>query len=268
VNRVKIVGIVNVTRDSFSDGGAHLAPENAVARARQLSLDGAQIIELGPAASHPEAEAVSDADQIRRLEPIFDALDNEQINLSIDTTRPAIQRYALSRNADFINDVRGFPESNSYRDLAGANCQLVVMHALMRGERAALRESNPETIFNDVIRFFDQRIASLTAAGIDHDRLILDPGMGFFLGTNAESSIAVLRRTDELRRQFGLPVMVSVSKKSFLRKITGKGLDEIGPATLAAELFAAQQGADYIRTHNVGALRDALLVTDQLTSEG
>lgn len=267
MSRVKIVGIVNVTQDSFSDGGQFLAPEKAIARAKQLSLDGAQIVELGPASSHPDAEMVFDADQIARLEPVFDALDGAGINVSVDATKPAVQRYALSRGAHIINDVRGFPDPDIYRDLAKNDCRLVVMHALMEGETAALRESDPETIFDSVTRFFERRIATLAGNGIDRDRLILDPGMGFFLGTNAEASLAVLKRTGELRQRLELPIMISVSRKSFLRKITGRSIEQIGPATLAAELFAAQQGADYIRTHDVSALRDALKVTDQLTSE-
>lgn len=267
MREVKIIGIVNVTEDSFSDGGQFLAPANAVARAKQLTLDGAQIVEFGPASSHPDAAHVSDADQIARLGPIFDALGDTGVAISVDATKPAVQRYALSRGAQLINDVRGFSDAAIYGDLAEATCRLVVMHALMQGETAAPRTSNPETIFDDVVQFFEQRIATLAAHGIDRERLILDPGMGFFLGTNAEASLAVLSRTGELRQRFELPVMISVSRKSFLRELTGRSIDEIGPATLAAELFAAQQGADYIRTHDVKALRDALLVADRLNLE-
>ena len=262
-----IVGIVNVTEDSFSDGGRYLSADNAIAHARQLVIDGAQIVEFGPASSHPSAQQVSDSDQIARLAPIFDALGGGETQISIDATRPDVQRYASARGAHFINDIRGFPDPRIYGDLAAAECSLIVMHALTDGETAALRESDPETIFGDVLRFFEQRIEELAAKGIERERLILDPGMGFFLGTNAEASLAVLSRVGELREVFGLPVMISVSRKSFLREITGQAIDEIGPATLAAELYAARQGADFIRTHDVAALSDALSVISRLESE-
>lgn len=267
MSSVKIVGIINVTQDSFSDGGQFLAPRDALAHAAQLRLDGAQIVEFGPASSHPDAQPVSGDEQITRLEPLFDALDGSGAEIAVDATLPAVQRHAMARGARILNDIKGFPDPEIYGDLAQTACQLVVMHSLTRGETATLEESDPARIFDDVVRFFDRRIAALTSHGIARERLILDPGMGFFLGTNAEASLAVLRRTGELRHRFDLPVMISVSRKSFLREITGRSVDEIGPATLAAEIFAVQEGADYIRTHDVKALRDAIKVLDRLYPE-
>lgn len=266
MSATKIVGIVNITEDSFSDGGRFLAAANAIAHAKQLALDGADIIELGPASSHPSAAHVSDDDQIARLAPAFDALAGSGIQISVDATKPAVQRYALSRGADFINDIRGFPDSHLYAEFAGTACRLVVMHAVSGGETAALTSTDPSAIYDIVVDFFETRISELEAGGLLRENLILDPGMGFFLGTNPEASLEVLSRIGELRRHFGLPLLISVSRKSFLRNISGQPVEDIGPATLAAELFAVRQGVDYVRTHDVKALRDALTVAQRLAS--
>ncbi len=262
----KIVGIVNITEDSFSDGGRFLSAANAVAHAKQLASDGADIVELGPASSHPSAGLVRDADQIARLAPVFDALEGTGIQISVDATKPAVQRYAVSRGAGFINDIRGFPDDSIYAELARAACRLVVMHAVSGGETATRTSADTSAIYDTVVDFFETRVSKLEAGGLRRENLILDPGMGFFLGTNPEASLTILSRMGELRRHFSLPVMVSVSRKSFLRKIAGQPIEEIGPATLAAELFAFRQGVDYIRTHDVKALRDALAVANRLAS--
>lgn len=262
----KIVGIVNITEDSFSDGGRFLAAANAIAHAKQLSSDGADIVELGPASSHPNAAHVSDADQIARLAPVFDGLVDTSIQIAVDATIPEVQRYALSRGAGFINDIRGFPDGSLYGEFASAACHLVVMHAISGGETATRTATDASAIYDMVVQFFETRISDLEAGGLRRENLILDPGMGFFLGTNPEASLEVLSRIDELRRHFNLPVMISVSRKSFLRKIADRSIENIGPATLAAELFAVHQGVDYVRTHDVRALRDAMTVAKRLAS--
>jgi dihydropteroate synthase len=137
---------------------------------------------------------------------------------------------------------------------------LVVVHSLLALERATRDAVRPEQVLDSIERFFDQRLAELVRAGVAEDRLIVDPGMGFFLGSDPRASITVLQRIGALRRRFGRPVFISVSRKSFLRRITGRGIEEIGAATLAAELHAARAGADYLRTHDVAALRDGLAV--------
>lgn len=257
---LELVGIVNVTRDSFSDGGRHLASEHAVAHARALAEAGAHLIELGPASSHPDAERVSARDQIKRLAPVLAELASLGLRISIDATETEVLRYALAEAVEVLNDVRGFPDPALYSDLAASAARLVVVHSLSGEDRARREAASPRAVLDSIERFFDARLAALVRAGVKEERLIVDPGMGFFLGSDPRASLAVLQRLPELRARFGRPVLVSVSRKSFLRALTGSPLESIGPATLAAELFAARAGVDFIRTHDVAALRDALAI--------
>jgi dihydropteroate synthase type 2 len=257
---VHIVGVVNITEDSFSDGGRYLQPEAAIAHARRLRSDGADVVELGAASSHPDAAAVSADEERRRLTPVLEALAGDGFVVSVDTTRPETQRLALAHGAAYLNDVRGFPDPGIYEALATSDCRLVVMHSIEGREIATRVSTDPATIGARIDAFFAERLATLQAAGIAHERLVVDPGLGFFLGTNPEPSVAVLGAIGRLRTRLGTPVLVSPSRKSFLRALTGRGIADIGPATLAAELYAARAGVDYIRTHDVRALTDALTV--------
>jgi dihydropteroate synthase type 2 len=257
---VRIVGVVNITEDSFSDGGRYLDPEAAIAHARRLRSDGAEVVELGAASSHPDAAAVSADEERRRLTPVLEALAGDGFAISVDTTQPETQRLALAYGAAYLNDVRGFPDPNVYEALAASDCRLIVMHSIEGGEIATRVHTDPATIGARIDAFFAKRLAALRAAGVAHDRLVVDPGLGFFLGANPEPSVAVLAAIGHLRARLGAPVLVSPSRKSFLRALTGRGIADIGPATLAAELCAARAGVDYIRTHDVRALTDALTV--------
>jgi dihydropteroate synthase len=208
---------------------------------------------------------VTPAEEIRRLEPVISALTG--IPLSVDTMQPEVQRFAIAGGVDYLNDIRGFPDPSVYPDLAAAHCRLVVMHAVLGDARAQRVDLSAGEVWHRIEEFFAERVARLTAAGIARDRLILDPGMGFFLSSRAEASLRVLVGLQRLKHAFSLPVMVSVSRKSFLAAITGRQApDERGPATLAAELYAAANGADFIRTHDPAALRDALAVTSALAA--
>lgn len=255
-----ILGILNITEDSFSDGGRFLATEAAIAHAKKLIADGAHILDIGAAASNPKAALVSPQTEIARLAPVTAALKSTDIPLSIDTFSPEVQLWAMEQGVAYLNDIHGFPDSSVYPALAESRCRLIVMHAVQDTGVATKVDVAPETIFARVIDFFAARIAALTGAGIDRTRLVLDPGMGMFLGARAQSSFEVLGRIPELKAAFGLPVLISVSRKSFLRHIAGRGIAEAGPASLAAELFAVFKGADYIRTHDPAALRDGLAV--------
>jgi dihydropteroate synthase len=260
----KIVGIVNITEDSFSDGGRFLRPEEAIRHARELAAVGADILELGPASSHPDANPVSAKDQIERLVPVIDELDSHALQISVDATNTDVLLYAMRSDVAMLNDVRGFPDPTIYPELADSRASLVVVHSLLERERAERNRATPAQVLDSIDRFFETRFGELVRAGVSEDRLIVDPGMGFFLGRDPKSSLAVLGRIPELRARFGRPLLISVSRKSFLREITGRSIADIGPATLAAELHAARTGADFIRTHDAGALRDALEMTRAL----
>ncbi|MEQ9366269.1 MAG: dihydropteroate synthase [Leptospirales bacterium] len=267
--RPRILGVVNITRDSFSDGGQFLDPENALGHCRNLLAAGADILDLGAASSHPDGEGVSPAEEIRRLGPVLAGLAELPARanpaVSIDSFQPEVQRFALgSPIVKYLNDINGFPHPEVYPDLAATDCRLIVMHSIQRRGQADRRESEPARILDEIGEFFEERVNHLTAAGIARDRLILDPGMGFFLGPRPEASLNVLRGIGLLKRRFGLPVLISVSRKSFLGALTNRPTDKRGAATLAAELFAARQGADYIRTHDPAALRDGLTIDTAL----
>ncbi len=260
----QILGIVNITEDSFSDGGRYLAPERAITQALALVEAGADIVDLGPASSHPDAKPVTADEEICRLAPVIDALSARGVAVSVDSFLPETQRYAMARGVAYLNDIQGFPDTEIYPELARGKCRLIVMHAIQGRGIATRVESDPLILPQRVENFFDHRIAALEKAGIARNRLVLDPGMGFFLGSQPEASLIMLRGLKRLRKQFGLPVLVSVSRKSFLRTLTGRGGEQAGAATLAAELFAAGQGADFIRTHDAGSLRDGLKIWSAL----
>ena len=259
----QILGIVNITSDSFSDGGKYLTPEAAIGRALTLVAQGADIIDLGPASSNPDAAPVPAEEEIRRIAPVLDRLLAEGVSVSLDSYLPETQAYGLARGVRWLNDIRGFPEPDLYPALAASSAGLIVMHSVQQGQ--ADRRAAPEgDIVGHICRFFEARLAALEEAGIARSRVVLDPGMGFFLGSGPEASFAVLARLGEIKARFGLPVLVSVSRKSFLRAVTGRAAGEAGAASLAAELLAAMAGADFIRTHEAAPLRDALAIWARL----
>ena len=256
--RPKLVGIVNITVDSFSDGGRFLEAEAAIAQARRLKQDGADIVELGPASSHPDATKVSAATEIGRLQPVIEALRKEGFALAVDTPQVGTQLYAVQAGATLINDIRGFPDEAVYGALAASSARLVVMHSIVDATRAVRSERTVEEAFASVSRFFEERLARMERGGIARSRLIVDPGMGFFLSMRSEASLAMLSEIEALKRRFGCPVMISVSRKSFLRNAFARPNCDVDARTLAAELFAWSQGVDFIRTHDVAPLDQAM----------
>lgn len=264
---MKILGILNITDDSFSDGGKFLAPEAALAHGLSLLGEGADILDIGAASSNPEAKKIAPETEIARLQSVLPALRKKGAVISIDSFSVRVQRWALGQQADYLNDIHGFADPALYSELAAASAKLIVMHAI-QGEGAATRANVAAgEIYPAAVAFFEKRLAALAKAGVGSDRLILDPGMGFFVGSDPENSLTLLRRLPDLKARFGLPLLVSVSRKSFLRKITGQS-DPLGlsvlAAGLAAELYAILQGADYLRTHAPGALAAALKIRARL----
>lgn len=262
--RLTVLGILNVTEDSFSDGGRFLVPEAAMARARWLMANGADVLDIGAASSSPQSVPVAPEIEIARLAPVVAAMKAEGHPVSVDSFSPAVQRWAIGQAVEYINDIAGFPDPELYPQLADSGSQLIVMHSVQGGPARERIVVPAEEILGRIVRFFEVRLSALEKAGIARSRLILDPGMGAFLGTDPQASFVTLAGIGELKRVFGLPVLVSVSRKSFLRGFLGRKPHEAGPASLAAEMFGVRQGADLVRTHDAQALRDAVAVTARL----
>jgi dihydropteroate synthase type 2 len=261
---MKILGILNITADSFSDGGKYLEPGAAIFHAQAMGQSGADIIDIGAASSNPDATPVDAQTEIARLAAVVPALKQKGLSLSVDSFATEVQRWSLEQDVDYLNDIHGFADAALYPELARSKAKLIVMH-MVQPHGAAVRTDVPSgEIFDRVTAFFDARVKALTDAGIGLDRLILDPGMGQFVGTDPENSWILLRRLPELRDRYRLPLLISVSRKGFLRKLVNRPAAEAGAASLAAELFAQGQGADYIRTHAPGALTDSLKVLKTL----
>lgn len=258
--RPLIFGIVNITPDSFSDGGRYFAADAAIAHARRLVEEGADVVDLGPASSNPDAAPVPAEEEIRRLAPVIEALGGDGIEISVDSFRPETQAFALAHGAGWLNDIRGFAEPAFYPALAASEAKLVLMHSIQGHGNADRREAPEGDMVERICAFFGARLAALEAAGVRRERIVLDPGMGFFLGPRPDTSFDVLSRLGEIEARFGLPVFISVSRKSFLRAVTGRAPGEAGAATLAAELLAVLRGARIIRTHEPRPLSDALTV--------
>ncbi len=255
----RVLGILNITPDSFSDGGKYLEPAAAIAHAQALMAH-ADGVDIGAASSHPDSPVVGALGELRRLAPVLNVLRQTDMPFSIDTYEPEVQRWACSQGARWINDIHGFPHAETRRFLADQDVGLIAMFAVQRRGNATRVATDAASIVHRVTDFFDERIAELERDGVDRSRVILDPGMGFFLGAGAEPSIAVLRAIPMLRERYGLPVLVSVSRKSFLRRLAGASVQMMAPATLAAELSAVSHGVDWLRTHDTAALRMAMTV--------
>lgn len=268
--RTRIFGILNVTRDSFSDGGRFLEPDAAVAHGRRLARDGADVIDVGAEATHPDAERIGPDEETARLVPVVERLRAEGLCVSVDTYKAPVMRRMVALGVAFINDVTALRDPESVAAVRDANVQVILMHSVAAGAHADRRDIPPETIVERIVAFFERRLAELEAAGVTRERLILDPGMGFFLGRCPEASLAVLRGLKRLTA-LGRPVLVSTSRKSFIGAVLGRPGQPRPPSersagTLATELWAAAQGAAYIRTHDVRALRDALTLWEAVTS--
>jgi len=260
----QIFGILNITADSFSDGGDFLSPDAALAQAQKLIADGAHVLDVGPASSHPDAGNVSPDTEIARLSAIWPDLQKLGAPISVDSFQPATQRWAMAQGAAWLNDINGFAEPSLYNELADYDGQLVLMHAI-QAKGIATREEPPQgDIWPHILRFFETRLEALQKAGVGREKITLDPGMGFFLGNKPETSLEVLGGLHRLKVEFGLPVLVCMSRKSFLRALADISVAESGPISLAAEMLALAQGVDYIRTHDARQLTHALLLRHHL----
>ncbi|HWH43303.1 MAG TPA: dihydropteroate synthase [Thermoleophilaceae bacterium] len=252
-----VMGIVNVTPDSFSDGGEFLDPEKAAAHARRLWEDGAAILDIGGESTRPGAEPVPEDEELRRVLPVLDALDGLPARISIDTTKAAVAHAALERGADVVNDTSALRRDPAIAGVvADAGCDCVLMHML--GEPRTMQDApRYDDVVADVKAFLEERLAFAVAEGIAEERVWLDPGIGF--GKTVEHNLELLRRLDEIAA-LGRPLVVGTSRKRFLGTLTGRGEGERLAGTIAANVLAHSRGAQVFRVHDVREVADALRV--------
>ncbi|MFN3605243.1 MAG: dihydropteroate synthase [Leptonema sp. (in: bacteria)] len=256
---VKIAGILNITEDSFSDGGDFLKFENAIKKTHTLILEGADVIDVGAISSNPNGKDVPIELEIKRLKPIVGYALKNRIAISIDTWRLEVQKFFLEYPIHFLNDITGFSHPEIYPILRDHSCKLILMHQISSG-RAEIIDHN-EKIVERIFRFFDQRLEQFIQAGISEDRIIIDPGMGFFLGSDPMISFQVINAIPEIKKRYKLPVYISVSRKSFLGKVANiENPKERNYVTLACELELIKKGIDWIRTHDPKPIRDSLKI--------
>ncbi|MEN5167504.1 dihydropteroate synthase [Achromobacter kerstersii] len=257
LERPLVMGIVNVTPDSFSDGGQHDDTDSAVAHARQLIAEGAQILDLGGESTRPGADPVSVADELDRLLPVIEALRDCGVPLSIDTFKPEVMRATLDAGADMINDIYGFRQPGAIEAVAQSRCGLCVMH--MKGEPRTMQAAPPEytDLLGEIGLFLGSRAQKLRAAWVDPRRIVLDPGFGF--GKTADQNFQLLRRLSSLRST-GYPLLIGLSRKNMIGQATGRPVGDRLPGSIAAALACVSRGASIVRVHDVAATVDALKV--------
>jgi dihydropteroate synthase len=258
LDRPLIMGVVNVTPDSFYDGGCHASTADAIAHARRLADEGADFLDIGGESSRPGSEAVSLDEELARVLPVLDGLRDLEVPISVDTTKAGVMRAAIAGGAAMINDITALGAPGALEAVAASEAAVCLMH--MQGEPKSMQK---EPAYADVVAevrsFLASRVAACVAAGIPDDRIVVDPGFGF--GKTVEHNLALLR---ELRAiaAIGVPVLAGWSRKSSLGRITGRAPEERLAASLAAALIAAQHGARIVRVHDVAATRDVFAVLD------
>ena len=256
LDRPLIMGIVNLTPDSFSGDGLANDTERAIAHAHHQIAAGADMLDLGAESSRPGAIPTSLEDELARLLPVLKALQGCGVPISVDTYKPEVMRAALTAGASMINDIYALRMPGALEAVAASDCGVCLMH--MQGEPLTMQQAPVYAdVVSDVREFLAGRVRESLAAGVSADRLVLDPGFGF--GKTLEHNLALFRRLSELTVE-DLPLLVGVSRKTMLGAITGRPVGQRQTASVAAALVAAQKGAKILRVHDVAATRDALAV--------
>jgi len=255
--RPLVMGVLNVTPDSFSDGGHYHALEFAVSRAEEMVASGVDLIDIGGESTRPGSPCVPVAEELARVMPALYALQEAGKALSVDTCKPEVMREAIIAGADMINDINGFQAPGAIEAVLNSDCGLCVMH--MQGTPQDMQAQPVYTdVVAQVIAFLRERVAALEAAGVDRERICVDPGLGF--GKTVEHNYALLKNTQRIADELGLPVLIGLSRKSMIGAVTGRPVEARLAGSLAGALAAVAQGARIIRVHDVAETVDALKV--------
>ncbi len=249
-----VMGVVNITPDSFSDGGRFLDPEAAVSHARRLAEEGADLIDLGGESTRPGADPVSEQQELQRVLPVLERI--RDLCVSVDTRRPRVMREALAAGASMINDVDALAAPGALEAVAAGNCAVCLMHK--KGEPATMqRDPHYDDVVREVKDLHKPRVDAAMGAGIAAARIVVDPGFGF--GKTAAHNLELLRSLNEFN-SLGKPLLAGVSRKSTLGKLTGRPVKERLAGSLAMALLALQAGARILRVHDVKETRDVIAV--------
>jgi len=263
LSRPLIMGIVNVTPDSFSDGGLHATTEAAVAHGLRLIEEGADILDIGGESTRPGSMPVALDEELKRVLSVLEGLKHVNVPLSADTQKPEVMREALRAGASMINDVNALAAAGALQAVAKSNAAVCLMHK--QGEPLSM-QVNPQ--YHDVVAqikaFLSSRVEAALAAGIARERIVIDPGFGF--GKTVEHNLALLRNLEQFR-ELEVPLLVGLSRKSALGKIANRPTGERIYSSMAAALIAVTKGANIVRVHDVGATRDALSVYNAVNAE-
>jgi dihydropteroate synthase len=256
-----VMGILNVTPDSFSDGGQFNSLDGAISCAEQMIQDGVDIIDIGGESSRPGAQALSLDEELRRLMPVIYALRDCGKPLSIDTYKPVVMREAILAGVDMINDIRGFRSAESINAVADGNVGLCIMH--MQSTPTDMQQKPQyDDVNEEVLDFLRHRIAECEHAGISKNRICIDPGFGF--GKTLAHNISLFHNIREYQFELGLPLLAGISRKSMIGEITGKPIERRLAGSLAGALAALAHGAKIVRVHDVAETVDAIKVWQTL----
>ncbi|MEF9979317.1 MAG: dihydropteroate synthase [Thermomonas sp.] len=264
LDRPQVMGIVNVTPDSFSDGGAHAGADAAVAHALQLAAEGADILDIGGESTRPGADEVPVEEELRRVVPVIERLAKEtSLPISIDTSKPDVMRAAVAAGAGMINDVFGLRREGALDAAAALGVPVVLMH--MQGEPRSMQEAPQyDDVVAEVHRFLAERIFAAEMSGIAKKNIVVDPGFGF--GKTTQHNLQLLAQLQRFT-ELGVPVLAGLSRKKSIGELTGRSDPrERGAGSVAAHLIAAQRGAMLLRVHDVAASVDALKVWNALAA--
>ncbi len=263
-SRPLVMGILNLTPDSFSDGGQFISPELAIERAHQMIADGADIIDIGGESTRPNAPKVSCCEELCRIMPVVGALTECGVPISVDTYKPYVMREVLALGVDIINDIGGFNNPVSIDAVADSDCGLCVMH--MQGTPQTMQaEPHYDDVVREVAKFLAQQVQRLSLAGVAQERICLDVGFGF--GKNLEHNHALMRGLSQLHNEFHLPMLVGVSRKRMIGAITGReDTAQRVSGSLTAALWSLLHGAQIVRVHDVRETVDAIRTWEFLNS--
>jgi len=258
-----VMGILNVTPDSFSDGGNFSKLEFAISRAEEMAAAGAAMIDIGGESTRPGSPGVSVTEELGRVMPVVYALQGLEIPLSVDTCKPEVMREVIIAGADMINDINGFRAPGALEAVRDSECGLCIMH-MQATPKTMQDEPHYDDVLEEVIVFLRERIDAMTAAGIARERICVDPGFGF--GKTVAHNYTLLAGLARMRDELGLPVLAGLSRKSMIGAVTGRPVEQRLAGSLAGALAAVAQGARIVRVHDVAETVDAINVWQAATS--